>query len=189
MFSRLVAKRLLEICRVLRPSLPLSSPSSTVARSFSTALNYHIDLLDNKPNKPWEFTVVNMKRERSRLLMAEATLQSCDCVSSSVHCSTHGDFQSGRLLASLARHICRRFPRIGHSFILLPAIFPSPIRPTSSLRMRPSEVESVAVALDIRMGATRETQAQFSTSWKLGGEIDLESGCRMDFEDRYNIPS
>ncbi|KAG6499022.1 hypothetical protein ZIOFF_038778 [Zingiber officinale] len=62
MFSRLAAKRLLEIRRVLRPSLPLSSPASTAARSFSTALNYHIDSPDNKPDAPWEFTAANMER-------------------------------------------------------------------------------------------------------------------------------
>ncbi|KAM0951806.1 putative NADH:ubiquinone reductase (H(+)-translocating) [Dioscorea sansibarensis] len=37
------------------------------SRSFSTALNYHIDSPDNNPDMPWEFSKAN--RERARLLI------------------------------------------------------------------------------------------------------------------------
>ncbi|KAG6532311.1 hypothetical protein ZIOFF_006151 [Zingiber officinale] len=157
MFSRLAARRLLEICRVLHPSLPLSSPASIVARSFSTTLNYHIDFLDNKSDAPWEFTILNTKRDWSlhfvTCWLPHAYLQvvsNCPMPETMCHCSH-------LLSAPCARGLLRMKVQLLH--------------------------------LDIRMGATRETQAQFLTSWKMGGEIDPESGCRMDFEDRYNIPS
>ncbi|KAB1206338.1 NADH dehydrogenase [ubiquinone] flavoprotein 2, mitochondrial [Morella rubra] len=54
MLARLVANRLLEIRQLFRQ--PLSS------RSFSTALNYHIDSPDNKPELPWEFSDANKER-------------------------------------------------------------------------------------------------------------------------------
>ncbi|KAJ8513039.1 hypothetical protein OPV22_003473 [Ensete ventricosum] len=64
--ARLASKRLLEIRRALRPSLALASPP-VAARSFSTALNYHIDSPDNNPDIPWEFSEANMKRAKEIL--------------------------------------------------------------------------------------------------------------------------
>ncbi|KAG6713667.1 NADH dehydrogenase [ubiquinone] flavoprotein 2, mitochondrial-like isoform X2 [Carya illinoinensis] len=59
MLARLVANRLLEIRQIFRQ--PLSS------RSFSTALNYHIDSPDNNPEQPWEFTDVNKEKAKEIL--------------------------------------------------------------------------------------------------------------------------
>ncbi|XP_020258130.1 NADH dehydrogenase [ubiquinone] flavoprotein 2, mitochondrial-like isoform X2 [Asparagus officinalis] len=50
----MASKRLSEI---LRP--PLQVPISSGSRSFSTALNYHIDSKDNNPEMPWEFSEAN----------------------------------------------------------------------------------------------------------------------------------
>ncbi|KAL6516129.1 hypothetical protein OROGR_019434 [Orobanche gracilis] len=52
MLGRLASQRLLEIRQALR-HLPQA------CRSFSTALNYHIDSPDNNPSIPWEFTDAN----------------------------------------------------------------------------------------------------------------------------------
>ncbi|XP_041015618.1 NADH dehydrogenase [ubiquinone] flavoprotein 2, mitochondrial isoform X2 [Juglans microcarpa x Juglans regia] len=59
MLARLAANRLLEIRQLFRQ--PLSS------RSFSTALNYHIDSPENKPELPWEFTVANKEKVKEIL--------------------------------------------------------------------------------------------------------------------------
>ncbi|KAJ6920579.1 NADH dehydrogenase [Populus alba x Populus x berolinensis] len=55
MLARIVATRLLEI----RQSLRLTPQA---ARSFSTALNYHIDTADNNPDLPWEFSAANKEK-------------------------------------------------------------------------------------------------------------------------------
>ncbi|KAF2325284.1 hypothetical protein P3X46_003451 [Hevea brasiliensis] len=60
MLARLAAVRLREIRQVLR-QVPQTS------RSFSTALNYHIDTPDNNPNLPWEFTDVNKEKVKEIL--------------------------------------------------------------------------------------------------------------------------
>ncbi|XP_020550277.1 NADH dehydrogenase [ubiquinone] flavoprotein 2, mitochondrial isoform X2 [Sesamum indicum] len=49
------SQRLLEIRQAFR-QLPQAS------RSFSTALNYHIDSPDNNPDLPWEFTDANKEK-------------------------------------------------------------------------------------------------------------------------------
>ncbi|KAK9146517.1 hypothetical protein Sjap_006420 [Stephania japonica] len=60
MFARLATKRFLEIRQIFRqPSQP--------SRSFSTALNYHIDSPDNSPDTPWEFSVANKERVKEIL--------------------------------------------------------------------------------------------------------------------------
>ncbi|KAK0582981.1 hypothetical protein LWI29_031896 [Acer saccharum] len=55
MLARLASKRLLEIRQVFR------QPSQAF-RSFSTALNYHIDSPDNNPDLPWEFSEANKQK-------------------------------------------------------------------------------------------------------------------------------
>ncbi|KAF6985495.1 hypothetical protein CFC21_003351 [Triticum aestivum] len=75
--ARLAARRLLGLAsasasqsaaRRLSPSpLQISSPAAAAAtgyfsRTFSSALNYHIDSPDNNPNMPWEFTKANMEK-------------------------------------------------------------------------------------------------------------------------------
>ncbi|XP_042517944.1 NADH dehydrogenase [ubiquinone] flavoprotein 2, mitochondrial isoform X1 [Macadamia integrifolia] len=55
--ARLASKRLLEIHQLFR-----QSPQTS--RSFSTALNYHIDSPDNNPETPWEFSDVNMEKAK-----------------------------------------------------------------------------------------------------------------------------
>ncbi|KAI4364079.1 hypothetical protein MLD38_020217 [Melastoma candidum] len=54
MLSRLASSRLQEIRRIFR-----CSPQPVSIRSFSTALNYHIDTPDNNPDLPWEFSDAN----------------------------------------------------------------------------------------------------------------------------------
>uniref|UniRef100_A0A803P075 EF-hand domain-containing protein n=1 Tax=Cannabis sativa TaxID=3483 RepID=A0A803P075_CANSA len=54
MLARLAANRLHEIRQIFR------QPS----RSFSTALNYHIDSPDNKPDLPWEFSAANKEKAK-----------------------------------------------------------------------------------------------------------------------------
>uniref|UniRef100_A0A2P2KF33 NADH dehydrogenase ubiquinone flavoprotein 2 n=1 Tax=Rhizophora mucronata TaxID=61149 RepID=A0A2P2KF33_RHIMU len=60
MLARLAATRLLEIRQAFR-QVPQAS------RSFSTALNYHIDTPDNNPDLLWEFTVVNKAKVKEIL--------------------------------------------------------------------------------------------------------------------------
>ncbi|CAN6861371.1 unnamed protein product [Brassica oleracea] len=59
--ARLAAKRLLEIRQVFR------QPPSQASRSFSTALNYHLDSPDNKPDLPWEFSEANKSKVKEIL--------------------------------------------------------------------------------------------------------------------------
>ncbi|KAL0846205.1 hypothetical protein Bca101_019451 [Brassica carinata] len=61
MLGRLAAKRLLEIRQVFR------QPPSQVSRNFSTALNYHLDSPDNKPDLPWEFSEANKSKVKEIL--------------------------------------------------------------------------------------------------------------------------
>uniref|UniRef100_A0A7N2L8R0 Uncharacterized protein n=1 Tax=Quercus lobata TaxID=97700 RepID=A0A7N2L8R0_QUELO len=56
------AKRVLEI-RELLTRRHTSSP----LRSFSTALNYHLDSPDNNPDLPWEFTSANKHKVKEIL--------------------------------------------------------------------------------------------------------------------------
>uniref|UniRef100_A0A8N4I976 NADH dehydrogenase [ubiquinone] flavoprotein 2, mitochondrial isoform X1 n=1 Tax=Elaeis guineensis var. tenera TaxID=51953 RepID=A0A8N4I976_ELAGV len=69
--ARLAAKRLLEVRRSLRPAPPVvfaaATATAATSRSFSTALNYHIDSPDNNPDMPWEFTEANMERVKEIL--------------------------------------------------------------------------------------------------------------------------
>ncbi|GMN49968.1 hypothetical protein TIFTF001_019125 [Ficus carica] len=57
MLARLAANRLLEIRQAFR------QPS----RSFSTALNYHLDSPDNNPDLPWEFSDANKDKVKEIL--------------------------------------------------------------------------------------------------------------------------
>ncbi|ONM21508.1 Lipid phosphate phosphatase 2 [Zea mays] len=50
------------------------------------------------------------------------------CVPASPYCRTCGCFSSGRLLASLARCICRGSYRSYSCFVLLPTVFPISFR-------------------------------------------------------------
>ena len=55
--------RLLQIRRALRPSAHLAFPTAaSTSRSFSSALNYHIDSPDNNPAVPWEFNASNHEK-------------------------------------------------------------------------------------------------------------------------------
>ncbi|KAB5568313.1 hypothetical protein DKX38_002106 [Salix brachista] len=56
MLARLGATRLLEIRQALR-----LTPQAS--RSFSTALNYHLNSPDNNPDLPWEFTAANKEKK------------------------------------------------------------------------------------------------------------------------------
>ncbi|KAF3786170.1 NADH dehydrogenase ubiquinone flavoprotein 2 [Nymphaea thermarum] len=58
--ARNAGKRLLEIRRSL-----IQTPQFT--RSFSTALNYHIDSPDNNPDISWDFTDANKEKVREIL--------------------------------------------------------------------------------------------------------------------------
>ncbi|CAF2125578.1 unnamed protein product [Brassica napus] len=58
---RLAAKRLLEIRQAFRQA------PSQASRSFSTALNYHLDSPDNKPDLPWEFSEANKSKVKEIL--------------------------------------------------------------------------------------------------------------------------
>ncbi|XP_021764311.1 NADH dehydrogenase [ubiquinone] flavoprotein 2, mitochondrial-like [Chenopodium quinoa] len=60
MFARRAAQRLLEIRQVFRQS-------PQVSRSFSSALNYHIDTPDNNPNNQWKFTETNNQKVKEIL--------------------------------------------------------------------------------------------------------------------------
>jgi NADH dehydrogenase (ubiquinone) flavoprotein 2 len=80
--ARLAARRLLGLAssaseaaaRRLAPS-PIAASSYAAAargsvpssRPFSTALNYHIDSPENKPDMKWEFTAANMKKVKEIL--------------------------------------------------------------------------------------------------------------------------
>ncbi|KAH0933604.1 NADH dehydrogenase [ubiquinone] flavoprotein 2, mitochondrial [Brassica rapa] len=61
MLARLAAKRLLEIRQAFR------QPPTQAYRSFSTALNYHLDSPDNKPDLPWEFSEANKSKVKEIL--------------------------------------------------------------------------------------------------------------------------
>ncbi|KAK4355481.1 hypothetical protein RND71_024452 [Anisodus tanguticus] len=60
MFGRLAAQRLNEIRTAFRRTTQAS-------RSFSTALNYHIDTPDNNPDLPWEFNDANKAKVKEIL--------------------------------------------------------------------------------------------------------------------------
>ncbi|XVE73022.1 hypothetical protein DITRI_Ditri11bG0084700 [Diplodiscus trichospermus] len=60
MLARLASLRLLEIRQAFRQS-------AQAYRSFSTALNYHIDKPDNNPDLPWEFSEANKKKVKEIL--------------------------------------------------------------------------------------------------------------------------
>ncbi|XP_073023422.1 NADH dehydrogenase [ubiquinone] flavoprotein 2, mitochondrial-like [Primulina eburnea] len=60
MLSRLASRRILEIRQAFGQ---LPQPS----RSFSTALNYHIDNPDNNPGIPWEFSDANKEKVKEIL--------------------------------------------------------------------------------------------------------------------------
>ncbi|XP_075507647.1 NADH dehydrogenase [ubiquinone] flavoprotein 2, mitochondrial-like isoform X2 [Primulina tabacum] len=60
MLRRLASQRILEIRQSFRQ---FPQPS----RSFSTALNYHIDGPDNNPDLPWEFTDANKEKVKEIL--------------------------------------------------------------------------------------------------------------------------
>uniref|UniRef100_A0ACD5TF02 Uncharacterized protein n=1 Tax=Avena sativa TaxID=4498 RepID=A0ACD5TF02_AVESA len=82
MAARLAARRLLGLAsasasashsaaRRISPS-PISSPAAAAAtsyfsRTFSSALNYHIDSPENSPDMPWEFTKTNMEKVKEIL--------------------------------------------------------------------------------------------------------------------------
>ncbi|KAH9623073.1 hypothetical protein KSS87_001166 [Heliosperma pusillum] len=55
MFARRSTQRLTQVLQVFRQS-------SIVSRSFSTALNYHIDSPDNNPNVQWKFSETNQQK-------------------------------------------------------------------------------------------------------------------------------
>ncbi|CAL9010692.1 unnamed protein product [Prunus brigantina] len=57
MLARLASNRLHEIRRIF----------SQPARSFSTALNYHLDSPDNNPDLPWEFNEANKQKAKEIL--------------------------------------------------------------------------------------------------------------------------
>eukprot|EP00252_Welwitschia_mirabilis_P000780 TRINITY_DN1074_c0_g1_i2.p1 TRINITY_DN1074_c0_g1~~TRINITY_DN1074_c0_g1_i2.p1 ORF type:complete len:259 (-),score=44.70 TRINITY_DN1074_c0_g1_i2:372-1148(-) len=55
--------RMFGIARVARQAaVALRLSASSGSRHFSTALNYHLDSPDNKPNMPWDFTDSNKER-------------------------------------------------------------------------------------------------------------------------------
>ncbi|KAM0943521.1 putative NADH:ubiquinone reductase (H(+)-translocating) [Dioscorea sansibarensis] len=61
--ARLAAKRVFQIRTAFH-----GSPKVTLAsRSFSTALNYHIESPDNNPDMPWEFSEANKERVKEIL--------------------------------------------------------------------------------------------------------------------------
>ncbi|KAK5820255.1 NADH dehydrogenase [ubiquinone] flavoprotein 2, mitochondrial-like [Gossypium arboreum] len=60
MLSRLASQRLIEVRQASRLS-------AQVYRSFSTALNYHIDGPDNNPDLPWEFSEANKAKVKGIL--------------------------------------------------------------------------------------------------------------------------
>ncbi|KAJ6838347.1 NADH dehydrogenase [ubiquinone] flavoprotein 2, mitochondrial [Iris pallida] len=65
--ARLASKRLSEIRRIFRPSPPPLVAGYAGSRSFSTALNYHIDSPENNPNMPWEFSESNREKVKEIL--------------------------------------------------------------------------------------------------------------------------
>ncbi|KAK2997258.1 hypothetical protein RJ639_025906 [Escallonia herrerae] len=60
MLARLATKRVLEIRQAFR-----QAPQAS--RSLSTALNYHVDTPDNKPDLPWEFSDTNKNKVKEIL--------------------------------------------------------------------------------------------------------------------------
>ncbi|XP_039008723.1 NADH dehydrogenase [ubiquinone] flavoprotein 2, mitochondrial-like [Hibiscus syriacus] len=60
MLARLASQRFLEIHQAFR-----QSPQAY--RSFSTALNYHLDTPDNNPDLPWEFSESNKAKVKEIL--------------------------------------------------------------------------------------------------------------------------
>ncbi|XVF32468.1 hypothetical protein REPUB_Repub17cG0085500 [Reevesia pubescens] len=60
MLARLASQRLLEIRQAFRQS-------AQAYRSFSTALNYHLDSPDNNPDLPWEFSEANKAKVKEIL--------------------------------------------------------------------------------------------------------------------------
>ncbi|CAN4093358.1 unnamed protein product [Withania somnifera] len=60
MFTRLAVQRLNDIRTAFRRT-------SQASRSFSTALNYHIDSPDNNPDLPWEFNDANKEKVKEIL--------------------------------------------------------------------------------------------------------------------------
>ncbi|XP_078437290.1 NADH-ubiquinone oxidoreductase 24 kDa subunit [Wolffia australiana] len=65
--ARLAGRRLQGTKRVLQPSTQIASPLAAFSRSFSTALNYHVDSPDNKADTTWEFSQANMERVKEML--------------------------------------------------------------------------------------------------------------------------
>ncbi|PKU65483.1 NADH dehydrogenase [ubiquinone] flavoprotein 2, mitochondrial [Dendrobium catenatum] len=65
--ARLVTKRFHGIRQILRQSPAVSAGGAGTSRSYSTALNYHIDSPDNNPNALWEFSASNMERVKEIL--------------------------------------------------------------------------------------------------------------------------
>lgn len=65
--ARLASRRLNEIKGLISRRPQLGSFQSAT-RSFSTALNYHLDTYDNKADAKWEFTESNMKKVKEVLL-------------------------------------------------------------------------------------------------------------------------
>ncbi|XP_042016030.1 NADH dehydrogenase [ubiquinone] flavoprotein 2, mitochondrial-like isoform X1 [Salvia splendens] len=59
MLRRLAAQRILELRQAFR--------QPQASRSFSTALNYHLDSPDNNPDLPWEFSGKNMEKVKEIL--------------------------------------------------------------------------------------------------------------------------
>ncbi|KAK8955051.1 hypothetical protein KSP39_PZI002415 [Platanthera zijinensis] len=67
--SRLAAKRLHGIRRMFlqSPSVSAAAAAAETSRSYSTALNYHIDSPDNNPNMKWEFSANNLEKVKEIL--------------------------------------------------------------------------------------------------------------------------
>ncbi|XXG68162.1 hypothetical protein AAC387_Pa06g1313 [Persea americana] len=65
--GRLAGKRLFEIRQIFAQSHPQLEARSSAFRSFSTALNYHIDSPDNNPHVPFDFTDANKERAKEIL--------------------------------------------------------------------------------------------------------------------------
>ncbi|CAD5187756.1 unnamed protein product [Musa acuminata subsp. malaccensis] len=62
--ASLASKRLPAICRFLRSSSPVAFAP---ARSFSTALNYHLDSPDSNSDLPWDFSEANKEKVKEIL--------------------------------------------------------------------------------------------------------------------------
>ncbi|XP_020578673.1 NADH dehydrogenase [ubiquinone] flavoprotein 2, mitochondrial isoform X2 [Phalaenopsis equestris] len=65
--ARLATKRLLGFRQVFLQSPVSAAAAAGTSRSYSTALNYHIDSPDNNPNALWEFSASNLDRVKDIL--------------------------------------------------------------------------------------------------------------------------